>query len=39
MEKYYKFKDRNGYTYWYPFKSADEAQKYAYVHGLYFMGS
>ena len=27
-----------GNTYWYAFESAEEARRYAYVHGLCFMG-
>lgn len=39
MEKLYKFSDCNGKIYWYKFKNRDEAQRYAYVHGLCFLGS
>jgi len=39
MKKYYKFNDSKGKTYWYAFESADEARRYAYVHGLCFLGS
>lgn len=38
-EKYYKFMDRLGHVYWYPFKCQEDAERYAYVHGLCFMGS
>ena len=39
MKKSYKFSDCNGKIYWYQFKNRDEAHRYAYVHGLCFLGS
>lgn len=38
MKKLYKFSDCNGKVYWCEFESRDEAQRYAYVHGLCFLG-
>ena len=34
----YKFTDSNGNFYWIEFNSVDEARRYAYVHGLCFLG-
>lgn len=34
----YKFTDSNGKIYWIEFNSVDEARRYAYVHGLCFLG-
>ena len=38
MKKMYKFNDCNGKIYWFAFQSIEEAQKFAYVHGLCFLG-
>lgn len=39
MKKMYKFNDCNGKIYWYEFENREEAQRFAYVHGLCFLGS
>lgn len=39
MKKMYKFNDSLGNIYWYEFETREEAQRYAYVHGLCYLGS
>lgn len=34
----YKFNDCNGKEYLHKFESVDEARRFAYVHGLCFLG-
>lgn len=35
---YYKFSDSKGKIYWHRLKNRDEAYRFAYVHGLCFLG-
>lgn len=35
---YYKFSDSKGNIRWYKLKNRDEAYRFAYVHGLCFLG-
>ena len=39
MKKMYKFNDCKGKIYWYEFENREEAQRFAYIHGLCFLGS
>lgn len=39
MKRMYKFNDSTGNVYWYEFETREAAQRYAYVHGLCYLGS